>query len=114
MTIHRAKGLEFPVVFIVGVEEGLIPILKDENSVEFSEERRIFYVGMTRAKELLYLTYAKKRLQVGYKGESRYEVQKPSRFLGHISKDLVTVKNTLDRALEEALSSKQDEEHQHA
>jgi DNA helicase II / ATP-dependent DNA helicase PcrA len=66
MTLHAAKGLEFSVVFIVGMEEGLFPhsrALMDKNELE--EERRLCYVGMTRAKHRLYLTYSKKRLFFG-------------------------------------------------
>ncbi|MEK7517216.1 MAG: UvrD-helicase domain-containing protein [Patescibacteria group bacterium] len=66
MTLHAAKGLEFPVVFIVGMEEGLFPhsrSLMDKNELE--EERRLCYVGMTRAKQKLFLTYARRRLFFG-------------------------------------------------
>ncbi len=62
MTMHAAKGLEFPVIFITGCEQGLIPFSypgKIQDNLE--EERRLFYVAMTRAKEILYLTYAAKR-----------------------------------------------------
>ncbi len=68
MTLHAAKGLEFPVVFMVGMEEGLFPhsrSLMDKNALE--EERRLCYVGMTRAKEKLFLTYSRKRLYFGQK-----------------------------------------------
>ena len=66
MTLHAAKGLEFPVVFMIGMEEGLFPhsrSLMDKNELE--EERRLCYVGMTRAKQKLFLTYARKRLYFG-------------------------------------------------
>lgn len=66
MTLHAAKGLEFPIVFMVGMEEGLFPhsrTLMDRDQLE--EERRLCYVGITRAKEKLYLTYAKRRLFFG-------------------------------------------------
>jgi len=66
MTLHAAKGLEFPVVFMIGMEEGLFPhsrALMDKNELE--EERRLCYVGMTRAKEKLFLTHARKRLFFG-------------------------------------------------
>lgn len=66
MTLHQAKGLEFPIVFIAGVEEGILPhgrSVDDQNSLE--EERRLFYVGVTRAKQKLYITYAKRRFIFG-------------------------------------------------
>ena len=84
MTLHAAKGLEFPVVFIVGLEEGLFPhsrSLFDINQLE--EERRLAYVGMTRAKKLLYLTFAKRRLYFGQRTENP-----PSRFIGDIPPEL--------------------------
>lgn len=76
MTLHQAKGLEFSVVFIVGVEEGILPhsrSLDDNYSLE--EERRLFYVGITRAKERLYITYARQRFIFGsrtYSLKSRF------------------------------------------
>ncbi len=77
MTMHNAKGLEFPVVFIIGLEEGLLPYFKaNGNEEEISEERRLFYVGMTRAKDLLLLSGARKRRLY-----SRIQEQEPSRFL---------------------------------
>ncbi|HUD72467.1 MAG TPA: 3'-5' exonuclease, partial [Dongiaceae bacterium] len=77
MTLHAAKGLEFPVIFIVGVEEDLTPHLRAaEEDGGLEEERRLFYVGMTRAKERLVLTRALTRFQFG---QSR--VTEPSRFL---------------------------------
>ena len=77
MTLHAAKGLEFPVVFLVGMEEGLFPssrCIEDEGGLE--EERRLAYVGMTRARERLFLTYAKSRFTFGSRNYSE-----PSRFL---------------------------------
>ena len=65
MTLHAAKGLEFPVVFIVGMEEGLFPSLRDDSEEEIEEERRLAYVGMTRAKEKLFLTFASSRFSMG-------------------------------------------------
>lgn len=85
MTLHTAKGLEFPVVFILGLEEGTFPHIRSlENNEELEEERRLCYVGMTRAEEKLYLSLAKKRFLYG---ESQYKV--PSRFLDEIPPDLV-------------------------
>jgi DNA helicase-2/ATP-dependent DNA helicase PcrA len=77
MTLHSAKGLEFPVVFLTGLEEGVFPhgrALDDEEGIE--EERRLAYVGLTRAKERLFLSYAAERRLGGYAG-----LREPSRFL---------------------------------
>ncbi len=78
MTLHQAKGLEFPVVFIVGVEEGILPHSRSiEDYFQLEEERRLFYVGITRAKDKLYITYAHRRFIFGRRSESM-----KSRFLG--------------------------------
>ncbi len=85
MTLHAAKGLEFPTVFIVGMEEGLFPhsrSLMDTNQLE--EERRLAYVGITRAKEILYLSYAGTRLYFGERISNP-----PSRFITDIPEDLL-------------------------
>ncbi len=85
MTLHAAKGLEFPVVFMVGMEEGLFPhsrSMMDKNELE--EERRLCYVGMTRAKERLFLTYSRKRLFFGQKTTnvvSRFILELPEQTL---------------------------------
>lgn len=77
MTLHAAKGLEFPVVFIVGMEEGLFPMGRTyEKPEDLEEERRLAYVGMTRAMKKLFLTYAKSRYSYG-----NYNYNMPSRFL---------------------------------
>jgi len=82
MTLHNAKGLEFPVVFLSGMEEGLIPYFKSiGNPEEIAEERRICYVGMTRAKDILFLSGARKR-----KLYSKLQEQEPSRFLKDLPK----------------------------
>lgn len=81
MTLHAAKGLEFPVVFIVGVENGLLPHERSRNvPSELEEERRLLYVGMTRAKRKLTLSYALRRRRFG-----AYEFSEPSVFLDEIS-----------------------------
>lgn len=71
MTLHQAKGLEFPVVFIVGVEEGILPHSRSFDDIySLEEERRLFYVGITRAKEKLYITYTKQRFIFGSRNYS--------------------------------------------
>lgn len=77
MTLHQAKGLEFDYVFIVGVEEGLLPHSRSINDqFQLEEERRLFYVGITRAKKVLYITNTRKRFIFGSQGYST-----PSRFI---------------------------------
>ncbi len=71
MTMHQAKGLEFAIVFIAGVEEGILPHSRSiEDNFQLEEERRLFYVGITRAKEKLYITYTRRRFIFGRRGES--------------------------------------------
>ena len=85
MTLHSAKGLEFPMVFMVGMEEGLFPHSRSANGQEeLEEERRLCYVGMTRAMEKLYLTHARRRRIFG-----DYQFNPPSRFLGEIPAKLL-------------------------
>jgi DNA helicase II / ATP-dependent DNA helicase PcrA len=85
MTLHCAKGLEFPLVFIVGMEEGILPHhRREEESADLEEERRLFYVGMTRAKERLFLSRAEKRYTFGV-GRANL----PSRFLDEIPTELI-------------------------
>lgn len=85
MTLHAAKGLEFPVVFIIGMEEGLFPHSRSLwDNLQLEEERRLAYVGITRAKDLLYLTYASRRLYFGEQISNP-----PSRFLIDIPETLL-------------------------
>jgi superfamily I DNA/RNA helicase len=88
MTIHAAKGLEFPAVFVVGCEEDLLPhknSIEDPNGVH--EERRLFYVALTRAKQRLHLTYSHMR-QTGFQKDLR----KPSRFIKELPEGSLNVK----------------------
>lgn len=93
MTLHAAKGLEFPVVFIAGMEEGLFPSSMAIDRDEVEEERRLCYVGMTRAMRKLYLIHAKSRLRWGERLE-----QMPSRFLEEIDPAVVQRDSTRRRA----------------
>jgi len=85
LTLHAAKGLEFSVVFMAGVEDGLIPLRSNDESADIEEERRLFYVGLTRAKERLYLMRARKRHIRGSERESS-----ASPFLGEIPVSLIS------------------------
>jgi DNA helicase-2/ATP-dependent DNA helicase PcrA len=90
MTLHCAKGLEFPIVFIVGCEEGIFPHAKSLiDKTQMEEERRLCYVGMTRAKEALYLLFAGKRLLYG-----NIAVNPPSRFLSDLPENLTELRET--------------------
>lgn len=85
MTLHTAKGLEFPVVFIAGMEEGLLPHVESNDADdEIEEERRVCYVGITRAMQKLILTHAKRRMQYG-----QLNLCRPSRFLDEIPDEIV-------------------------
>src|SRR5215475_628531 len=87
MTLHTAKGLEFPVVFIMGLEEGLFPHSRSiMEPPQLEEERRLFYVGMTRAEQKLYLSSTRFRR---YFGNMDQQVSEPSRFLSEIPQELV-------------------------
>ena len=94
MTLHAAKGLEFPVVFMVGMEDGLFPSERalEEGPRNLEEERRLCYVGMTRAREELYLLYAQSRAQFGLRSYNQ-----PSRFLDDMGMGLFAVEpNAID------------------
>ncbi len=103
MTIHAAKGLEFPVVFVSGLEEGLFPLGSKEQD-ELEEERRLFYVAITRAQKKVYLSYARQRFRFG-----KLSYQAPSRFLAEIEPDLLdqehAVRLSQQRSLLEATST---------
>jgi len=108
MTLHAAKGLEYSVVFIVGMEEGLFPhsrSLFDMNELE--EERRLAYVGITRAKDILYLTYANRRLFFGQRTSNP-----PSRFIIDIPEDLLEgiESNFSDYEIRESFMKKYDDD----
>jgi DNA helicase-2/ATP-dependent DNA helicase PcrA len=88
LTLHAAKGLEFPVVFMVGMENGLFPHARSKDNLEeMEEERRLAYVGVTRAKDRLYLTHAFRRAIYG----RNEEVATPSPFLSYIPANLIEV-----------------------
>lgn len=87
MTLHAAKGLEFPVVFMAGLDEGIFPHLRSLNvPSEMEEERRLMYVGVTRAEEKLYLTSAKRRQMWG-----EFKYYNPSRFIEEIPRQLLNM-----------------------
>jgi len=89
MTVHSAKGLEFPDVFISGLEEGLFPHERlDDAETDHEEERRLFYVALTRAGKKLFLSYAHMRTIYGSK-----RINVPSSFLNDISTKYIESKN---------------------
>lgn len=95
MTLHLAKGLEFPIVFLTGLEEGLFPHFRSLDSpAAMEEERRLLYVGITRAADLLYMTFARKRMLLGRRpgasGSFSANYAIPSRFLKEIKPGLLT------------------------
>jgi DNA helicase-2/ATP-dependent DNA helicase PcrA len=97
-TIHSAKGAEFPVVFVIGLEEGLLPHTRQGSPgatpQQEDEERRLAYVAFSRAQVLLYLVYCRSR-QLGADGETaRVEARRPSRFMLSLPPELVQRVNT--------------------
>lgn len=84
MTIHSAKGLEYETVFVTGLEDGLFPSLRDEENANIEEERRLFYVAITRAKKMLYITHANDRIRFGM-----HEMKMKSRFLDEIPEECI-------------------------
>ncbi len=98
MTMHAAKGLEFPAVFITGMEEGLFPHANSfDSKEEIEEERRLCYVGITRAMDVLYLTRAKMRSRFG-----EFQQNPPSRFLSEIPEELFTDFQEMDSYIEKS------------
>ncbi len=93
MTLHSAKGLEFKIVFLIGMEEGLFPHMRSLGDIkQLEEERRLCYVGVTRAEEKLYLLNARRRMIFGKTTENI-----PSRFLGEIESELLEVSENISR-----------------
>ena len=88
MTLHLSKGLEFDVVFITGLEEGLFPLIQNIDEMDIEEERRLAYVGITRARNKLLLSYAQNRKRFGVEKK-----QRPSRFLNEISQSYLIREN---------------------
>lgn len=106
LTLHAAKGLEFPVVFFAGLEEGLLPHSRSmDDPKALAEEVRLTYVGITRAQEALYMTYARQR---GVFGETRLGV--PSRFLRDLPEEAIQWQGRRARSL---LSAVEEDEHIH-
>jgi len=83
MTLHAAKGLEFPAVYVVGLEDGLLPLKRDDGDHDLEEERRLFFVGLTRAKRLATLSFAETRARYG-----KREFTKPSQFLDELPAEI--------------------------
>src|SRR3954464_10623615 len=88
MTLHNAKGLEFPVVFMIGAEDGIFPHMRSIEAGDVEEERRLCYVGVTRAMRELYITYARERALYGQRN-----VAVPSRFIGEIPDSLTDMES---------------------
>jgi len=84
LTLHASKGLEFPVVFLVGCEDGLLPLVWPGGDTDLAEERRLFFVGITRARSRLFLFHSRKRMLRGQTAEAR-----PSPFLGDLEEMLL-------------------------
>ncbi len=96
MTVHAAKGLEFTNVFVVGMEEGVLPHFNSTEDEQIQEERRLAYVAITRAQQRLYITYAKKRKRAG-----EWHDTDPSRFISELPEDDIDWHGKEDRSPEE-------------
>src|SRR5581483_5038814 len=97
MTLHSAKGLEFPVVVVAGLEEGVLPHFNSQGALEdLEEERRLLYVGMTRARERLLLSCCRRRRVAG-----RWQEQIDSRFLQEVPEELVEAEQSPERFVDE-------------
>ena len=102
MTVHAVKGLEFDIVFVIGLEEGLFPHINSlYSSYDIEEERRLCYVAITRARDKLYLFNARRRVLFGNE-----QVNPPSRFLLEIDKDLLETNQVANRELEKKIEVK--------
>ena len=118
MTMHSAKGLEFPVVFIVGLEEGIFPhtrSLMEED--EMQEERRLAYVGITRAEEELYLSNAQMRTLFGrtsMNAASRFITEIPTELVESLNETAPSVKHRLVQKAERQVAAKRQSQRQHA
>jgi len=98
MTLHSAKGLEFPVVFLTGLEEGVFPHSRSlEDRHELEEERRLCYVGITRARQLIYLSHSWQRTLYGHT-----RTNEPSRFLRELPADLITDTDPLEQIIKQS------------
>jgi DNA helicase II / ATP-dependent DNA helicase PcrA len=103
MTLHTSKGLEYKIVFIIGLEENIFPHSRSlMDPCQMEEERRLFYVGMTRAKEMLHLIHARRRLYFG-----GIQNNQPSRFLAELPNDLIKFVNVQSNDKSEPLSQSQ-------
>lgn len=99
MTVHSVKGLEFDIVFVIGLEEGVFPHMNSlYSSYDVEEERRLCYVAITRAKEKLYLLNARRRVLFGNE-----QINPPSRFLGEIDKSLLDTNNSANKEPEKKI-----------
>lgn len=90
MTVHSAKGLEFDTVFITGLEDGMFPSIHNDEEYNIEEERRLFYVAITRAKRMLYMTHARDRIRYG-----SHEMRMKSRFLDEIPQECIEESDSL-------------------